>query len=93
MTWTDATVLQRPGDIIYVPEGWWHATCTIEGWNVAVGMQRGNPGVLNQMFEPLIQPYVVVVEDEEDNNNNRQWHQHQHQQLKSHSSNNNTSAT
>lgn len=50
------SVLQRPGDTIFVPKGWYHATCAIDDWTVAVGMQRGNPNKLNQNFQPLPPP-------------------------------------
>lgn len=47
------SVLQQPGDTIFVPKNWWHATCALEDWTVAVGQQRSSPQKLNQNFMPL----------------------------------------
>lgn len=52
------SVVQQPGDTILVPSGWWHATCALDDWTVAVGMQRGSPKQYEQDFEILPQPYV-----------------------------------
>eukprot|EP00551_Chaetoceros_affinis_P005311 CAMPEP_0203685934 /NCGR_PEP_ID=MMETSP0090-20130426/48802_1 /ASSEMBLY_ACC=CAM_ASM_001088 /TAXON_ID=426623 /ORGANISM="Chaetoceros affinis, Strain CCMP159" /LENGTH=658 /DNA_ID=CAMNT_0050555147 /DNA_START=635 /DNA_END=2607 /DNA_ORIENTATION=+ len=60
MAWPDGviTVLQQPGDTVFVPKGWYHATCALDDWTIAVGMQRGSPHNFEQRFEPLPQPYV-----------------------------------
>lgn len=53
------SVLQQPGDTIQVPKHWWHATCALDDWTTAVGMQRGSPAnYQHQKFEPLPQPFV-----------------------------------
>lgn len=52
------SVLQQPGDTVFVPKGWWHATCALDDWTVAVGMQRGQPHRLDQKFQALPQPFV-----------------------------------
>mmetsp|Transcript_16224 Transcript_16224/g.19814 ORF Transcript_16224/g.19814 Transcript_16224/m.19814 type:complete len:1003 (+) Transcript_16224:128-3136(+) len=57
------SVLQQPGDTIYVPQNWWHATCALDDWTVAVGMQRGSPHKFDQKFESLPQPYVKQNQD------------------------------
>lgn len=33
--------MQRPGDVLVLPAGWWHATCSLDYFNVAVGGQGG----------------------------------------------------
>jgi len=30
---------QRPGDVLWFPAGWWHATMSLEHWTVGVGAQ------------------------------------------------------
>lgn len=41
-----ATVcLQQPGDLIWFPRGWYHATCTPDAWNIAMGGQEGRPSL------------------------------------------------
>ena len=55
------SVLQQPGDTIYVPKGWYHATCALDDWTVGVGMQRGHPNKYQQKFVPLPQPYVITT--------------------------------
>jgi hypothetical protein len=47
------SILQQPGDTIFVPKGWWHATCALDGWTVAIGQQKGSPSRLQQFFERL----------------------------------------
>ena len=32
--------VQQPGEIIYFPQGWWHATCNMEDFTLAVGGQE-----------------------------------------------------
>lgn len=52
------SVLQQPGETIHVPKNWWHATCALDDWTIAVGMQRGSPHKYEQKFESLPQPFV-----------------------------------
>ncbi|KAL7552988.1 hypothetical protein ACHAWF_016228 [Thalassiosira exigua] len=35
--------VQRPGEVMYFPPYWYHATCGLEEWNVGVGEQKGAP--------------------------------------------------
>lgn len=35
--------VQNPGEVMYLPKNWWHATCGLEEWNVGVGEQLGAP--------------------------------------------------
>ena len=37
--------VQNPGDVMYLPKGWWHGTCGLEEWNVGVGGQLGAPSM------------------------------------------------
>ena len=39
------TCLQHPGDLIFVPSQWLHATCMVDQWGVGVGVQLGRPSV------------------------------------------------
>jgi len=52
------SVLQQPGETIHVPKNWWHATCALDDWTIAVGMQRGSPHKDEHNFESLSQPFV-----------------------------------
>merc|ERR1712194_215670 len=54
-----STVLQNPGDTVFVPKDWWHATCALDDWTVAVGMQKGSPHSFQQKFKPLPQPFIT----------------------------------
>ena len=49
------SVVQQPGDTIYVPKNQYHATCTLDDWTIAVGMQRGSLHSFEQKFDPLPQ--------------------------------------
>jgi len=49
------TCLQTPGDVIWFPKDWYHATCSLTDWNIAIGAQRGVR--LRQEFQTL--PRVV----------------------------------
>jgi len=31
--------VQNPGEVVVLPAGWWHATCSLDAFNVAVGGQ------------------------------------------------------
>jgi len=31
--------IARPGDIIYLPSNWWHATCNLDNWNFGFGAE------------------------------------------------------
>ena len=31
--------VQQPGEIMYFPKDWQHATCMLDEWNIAVGAQ------------------------------------------------------
>lgn len=44
--------------MVVVPKGWYHATCALDGWVVAVGMQKGDPGTFKQGFGVVEQLYV-----------------------------------
>ena len=55
------SVIQQPGDTIFVPKKWYHATCALDDWTVAVGMQRGSPHKYEQKFKPLPQPFVQRI--------------------------------
>ena len=35
----------RPGELIWVPDRWWHATCNLAPWTIGVGSQGWLPGV------------------------------------------------
>jgi 2-polyprenyl-3-methyl-5-hydroxy-6-metoxy-1,4-benzoquinol methylase len=43
--------VQEPGDIIWFPKDWFHATCALDSWTVGVGVQQGPP--IRQNFVPL----------------------------------------
>ena len=55
-----ASCVQRAGEVVYVPRGWVHATCALDGWSVGVGGQVGSPAAYDQNFEVL-----SPVEEEE----------------------------
>lgn len=42
--------IQNPGEVMYLPKNWWHATCGLEEWNLGVGEQLGAPS----MSEPRV---------------------------------------
>ena len=50
-TWS--TVVQEPGQIVWIPAYWWHATCGLDDWTVAVGSQRGTLQGNKQAFASL----------------------------------------
>jgi len=35
----------QPGDILYLPDSWWHATCNLGVWTLSVGGQRDVGGL------------------------------------------------
>lgn len=37
--------IQTPGEVMYLPKNWWHATCGLEEWNVGVGEQLHAPAM------------------------------------------------
>ena len=43
-------VLQQPGEIIYVPQGWWHAVINVSDWTVAVTHNLVMPQALPDAF-------------------------------------------
>ena len=45
------TCIQSPGDVIWFPHDWYHATCSLTDWNVAIGQQLGPR--LDQEFKTL----------------------------------------
>lgn len=36
---------QQPGQLVWFPEQWWHATCALDAWSLAIGAQAGEPSV------------------------------------------------
>ena len=44
-------VLQKPGELIYVPAGWWHAVINVTEWTVAVTHNLIHPRALSTTFE------------------------------------------
>ena len=38
-TSTSIQCVQQPGDTLWLPENWWHATCNLDAWTVGVGGQ------------------------------------------------------
>lgn len=49
--------VQRPGDVMLVPDGWWHMTCSLDEFNVAVGGQA-LPGDAPQMSDRSDVPHT-----------------------------------
>lgn len=45
--------LQEPGDIVWFPKDWYHATCALDEWTVGIGAQQGP--LIRQQFDPLDQ--------------------------------------
>lgn len=43
--------IAHPGDIVHVPENWWHATVNLDVWNVAM---TGTPGNTNKGKSPYV---------------------------------------
>jgi hypothetical protein len=35
--------LQKPGEVIWFPDSWWHATCSLDHWTVGIGSQIEDP--------------------------------------------------
>ena len=35
--------LQRPGEVVWFSDGWWHATCSLDSWTVGIGAQIDDP--------------------------------------------------
>ena len=35
--------LQRPGEVVWFSDGWWHATCSLDSWTVGIGAQIEDP--------------------------------------------------
>lgn len=51
-------ILQEEGDTMFIPPNWWHATCALDDWTLAIGMQKGSPHKYKQKFDVIPQPYV-----------------------------------
>ena len=45
------TFIQNPGDIVWFPKDWYHATCALDDWTVGIGWQQGQ--TIRQQFPPL----------------------------------------
>ena len=45
------TTVQNPGEIIWFPKGWLHATCALDDWTVGIGAQQG--ATIRQNFPKL----------------------------------------
>ena len=50
---TTVQCVQLPGEIIFLPEAWWHATCNIGKWTVCIGAQSSVAG-MNDTASDLI---------------------------------------
>jgi SAM-dependent methyltransferase len=46
--------LQNPGDVMWFPKDWYHATCALDGWTVGIGRQQGR--TIRQRFPQLPPP-------------------------------------
>ncbi|KAG7362824.1 methyltransferase domain containing protein [Nitzschia inconspicua] len=42
---------QHPGDVVWFPKDWYHATCALDEWTVGIGWQQGP--IIRQMFPQL----------------------------------------
>lgn len=56
------TCIQSPGDVIWFPKDWYHATCSLTEWNIAIGAQQGVR--LRQEFKTL----PMTIDDDADVN-------------------------
>ncbi len=45
------TCIQNPGEIIWFPKDWYHATCALDEWTVGIGAQQGR--TIRQNFPKL----------------------------------------
>ena len=41
----------EPGDVVWVPDYWWHETCGLDKWNIGVGGVT-YPGSAHEAFPP-----------------------------------------
>jgi SAM-dependent methyltransferase len=46
--------LQNPGDVVWFPKDWYHATCALDSWTVGIGRQQGR--TIRQRFPKLPPP-------------------------------------
>lgn len=54
-------VLQQPGEIIYVPQGWWHAVINVSEWTVAVTHNLVMPRALPDAFKMAVADDAVFA--------------------------------
>ena len=54
------TCIQNPGEIIWFPKDWFHATCALDEWTVGIGAQQGRN--IRQNF-PKLKPKEFVRMD------------------------------
>jgi len=47
----------HPGDILYIPGHWWHATCNLDPWTLAVGSQNN--------VDLLPEAHIAVIDGDE----------------------------
>ncbi len=47
------TCIQEPGDIVWFPKDWYHATCALDDWTIGIGAQKGP--LIRQQFDVLDQ--------------------------------------
>ncbi len=45
------TITQEPGQIIWFPKDWYHATCALDDWTLGIGAQQGP--IIRQKFDKL----------------------------------------
>ena len=53
--------LQQPGEIIYVPQGWWHAVINVTQWTVAVTHNLVMPRALPHAFQMAVKDDPVFA--------------------------------
>lgn len=56
------TILQEPGDIIWFPTNWYHATCALDEWTIGVGAQKGH--LIRQNFPSLSSLDSIMSKDD-----------------------------
>jgi cyclopropane fatty-acyl-phospholipid synthase-like methyltransferase/SAM-dependent methyltransferase len=55
------TCIQEPGDIVWFPTDWYHATCALDDWTVGIGAQQGP--LIRQQFGVLDQTKAITSDE------------------------------
>ena len=73
------TCTQNPGEIVWFPKDWLHATCALDEWTVGIGAQQGR--TIRQKFQKL-KPNEFAKLETNQNDPNYNYNRHKEETIK-----------